>query len=343
MISRFVIPTEAVEPNVSNGGIYTSVDNGNGTNGNDTNGNNGNNGNNLNGDNGNNGNGEKALEELENRIRGLEAQLLAMWSLLSAQPETDYASINRQSIAAAELERYMFHMKYYGVCLAIARNDLLNRQRSLTERQLVVERVRLDLGFSTLNNVNALDATLNSLRRQIELNDETAQITRQHINTRRGETGYTFIRNFELPVPSSPNVRSADELRAGLINNNASLFVLNSQIDQLSNQNVSWAELRLLHEQRDLLIRQLEMAAINSWTSYLNARAQYDIAIAVRPMLTTRLNLVDEMYRLGEISTVDMMGQRFSVYEELHREDMAAVALAIAVAELDYMMRGIAA
>jgi hypothetical protein len=336
-----VVPITAAEPNDSNGEISASADNGSGTNennGNELNGNNGTNGGYPNGD---NSNGGAITDELGNRISELEAQLMALWSIISAQPEVDHWAIDRQIAEAAELERYMFQIKYYSVCLTIANNNLLNRQRTLTERQLRLERVRLELGFSTQRDVNDINAAFNSINRQIEHNNEIVRISREHINTRRSTSGYGFIGNFGIPAPASPNARSAEELRRGLVNNNTSLFVLERQINQLNRQNVPWAEVRLLQEQRELLVRQLEMVAINSWSAYLDARTQHDLAVALRPLLESRLNLIDEMFRLGEISEVERMEQRFSAYEELHRLDITAIMLVIAVAELDFMMKGI--
>ena len=88
-------------------------------------------------------------------------------------------------------------------------------------------------------------------------------------------------------------------------------------------------------------MRQLEVAAINSWSAYLNARAQHNSAVENRPLLEARLSLIDEMFILGEISEVEKMELRFNVYAELHAADQTAIALAISIAELDFMMRGI--
>jgi hypothetical protein len=272
------------------------------------------------------------LEELEAWIAGLEAQLSELWAFISAQPEVDYAAINRQIREAAEIERFIFRLEYYNVCFIIANTDLLRHQRTLTERQLELERVRLALGFSSQRNVDALSAHLNSLRRQIELNDEIVQIKRRPVSS---------IGNFEIPASASPVARTVDELRSALIRNNAALFVLERQISQMSRQGASNAEIRLMRAQRDLLVRQLEMAATNGWTAYLTAKAQYDLAQAARPAPLARLNFLDELLRIGEIGAVARLEQRYAVYEELHGADMTAIALAVAVAELDFMMIGI--
>jgi len=287
--------------------------------------------------NGDNGDGQygdngSELEERLNILEGMLAELLAFLDELSKSGEVDRAAIDRQIQEAADLERYMLRLEYYNVCAIIANTDLLRRQLTLAERQLELEQVRLRLGFSTQNNVDALSSYLNSLRRQIELDDEIAQIKRR---------GVSSIGNFEIPTPTAPRARTVDELRSALIGNNSALFVMERQINQMNRQGVSNAEIRLMRTQMDLLVRQLQMAATNAWTAYLAAKAQYDIAQASRSALNARLLLLDELFSIGEISAVARLEQRYAVYEELHGADMTAIALAVAVVELDFMMIGI--
>ena len=338
IIFTFLTPTVAAYDNGTGNGYPA-----NGTpNGNGSNGGNGDNGNGQNGDNGSepgdpNGNGQyggngSELEERIGMLEGMLTELLAFLDELSRAGEVDHAAIDRQIREAADLERFMLRLEYYNVCSIIASTDLLRRQRTLTERQLELERVRLSLGFSTQSNVDALTAYLNSLRRQIELNDDIVQIKKPPVNS---------IGNFGIPAPASPIARTVDELRTALIRNNAALFVIDRQINQMNRQNAPWAEIRLLRTQRELLVRQLEMAAANAWTAYLTAKAQYDLAQAARSTLASRLNMIDELFRIGEISAIARLEQRYAVYEELHGADMAAIALAVAVAELDFMMMGV--
>jgi len=288
-------------------------------------------------------NGNGLVAELEARIAVLEATLAALMAALdTGAPFTDHALIERQRQEAIELERFMYHMTYYSIVLSVAHNDLLIRQRTLTERQLQLENVRLELGFTTQNNVDDLSAMLNSLVRQIELNNTTTQAQRRHVETRRGREGYGFIGNFSIPSPSTTSTgRSLDDLRTNLVRNNTALAALESHISQAWQHNMHWNEIRLLEEQRDLLRRQLEMAAMNSWSAYTAARAEFNLAVSERPLLQSRLNMIDELFNLGEISEVDRLASRFAIYAELHRADMAAVALAMSIAELNYMMRGI--
>jgi len=119
------------------------------------------------------------------------------------------------------------------------------------------------------------------------------------------------------------------------------LAVLESHLNQAFSRNTHMNELRLLEEQRDLLLRQLEIAAINSWNAYLNAKAQHNSMAETRPLLQSRLNLIDEMFNLGEISEVEQMELRFNIYAERHNADQAAITLSMSIAEINSMMRGI--
>ncbi|MCL1882936.1 MAG: hypothetical protein FWF81_04190 [Defluviitaleaceae bacterium] len=282
-----------------------------------------------------------ADEFLENRVANLEAQLAALLAALDAMPPTDHGAIHLQRQEAVHLERFMFRMKYYNVCLNIAQNQLLTHRRELTERQLELEEVRLELGLTTQNNIDDLAALLDGLTQQIELNNETIQINKQHIETRRGQQGYEFIRNFQIPSPTSANARTLDELRTNLIRNNVALATLESHIRQAFQSGMSWHEIQLLEEQRALLTRQLEMAAINSRTTYLAAKTGHNLARDTRPLLDSRLELVDEMFYLGELSEVEKKELRFNIYTELHIAEQVAIALAMSIAELNFMMLGI--
>jgi hypothetical protein len=278
---------------------------------------------------------------LEERIAELEAHLAALTAALNVSPFVDHTAIRRQREEATQLERFMFHLTYYGVCLTISHNALLQEQRDLTARQLELEAVRLELGLTTQSNKDDLTAMLNGLERQIELNNDTIQTQRRHINTRSGRYGYEFIRDFSIPRPGSASVRSADALRQELLRNSAALVVLESHLNQAWRYNAHWSEIQLLEEQRDLLTRQLEMAAINTWNTYLAARAAHNSAVSERPLLQTRLELIENMYELGEISTVEKMGMSFAINAELHAADATAIALAMSIAEIDFMRRGI--
>jgi len=257
----------------------------------------------------------------------------------------DTATIERRTREAAELDRYMLRMQYYNACLLLINNDLLAHRLALAERQLEVERVRLTLGLSTQKNVDALNVQVNGLRSQIEQSEEALQIKKSDINAKRDVPGYDFIGDFSVPTPDTPDVGSVEELKVSLTRNNVALFELNREMNNLSrNEDFRFwfsQELRLMGTQRDLLINQLELAATTGWSAYLDARAQYDLAEESRPLLEARLDLLDEMFRLGEISQIGWLAQRHAVYEELHMADMAAIALAVAVAGLDVMVRGI--
>ncbi|MCL1878696.1 MAG: TolC family protein, partial [Defluviitaleaceae bacterium] len=271
-----------------------------------------------------------------------EAMLESLINQLTAapQPAAGHATVAEQRRETEQLERLMFRFQYYGVSFAMVQNEFLTHHRELTERQLALENVRIELGFTTQNDLEDLAAVLNNLESQIELNRETIETEQLHINTRRGRSGYEFIRDFTIPAPGRVQVRSADELRRHLMQNNVALTVTENALRD-AHWHLSHAELSLLREQRDLLARQLELAAITAWNNYRSARNLYDLAVSERPLLEARLELIDDMYELGELSEIDKMAKRFVIYAEQHAADAAALALAVAIAEIEFMARGI--
>lgn len=272
---------------------------------------------------------------LEARIATLEATIERLLAQLAAAPPVDHNAVSRQREEAEQLEQLMYRMTYYGVILTIAHNDLLLRQHELTERQLELENVRFELGLTTQRNLDDLTVSLNNLERQIALNRETIQSRRRHLGRRGGGL------DFQIPSPGAAEINSADVLRERLIRNNASLAVLTGHLSQAMWRNVSWNEIRLMEEQIDLLTRQLELAALTTWNNYQSARTTHALAVAERPLLAARLDLIDDMYDLGEISEVDKMAMRFAVYAERFEADAAVIALAMSVAEIEFMLRGV--
>jgi hypothetical protein len=83
------------------------------------------------------------------------------------------------------------------------------------------------------------------------------------------------------------------------------------------------------------------MAAERKWAAYLDAQAEYDIAVLKRPSLLAQLNSLDVMLRLGLISEIEMLEKQTGVYGELKKEDIALIALVVAVTELDIALKGV--
>jgi len=288
---------------------------------------------------------------LEEQVAMLQGQVAALTGMLSglmgtlegmaSMGQIDQDVIDRQLRDAELMEQHMFRMQYYGACMTVINNEMLRQLIDLTERQLEIERVQLSLGLTTQLSVDALSAQLTSLNSQLRLSNDALRRTQEHINIRRGRAGFGFIGDFGVPEPGAPEAESAEELRRTFIRRNVSLFNLDNQIRQMNEQGASNSQIQLMNAQRNLLVRQLELSANSNWSSYLEARANYNLAQAARPMLEARVALLDEMYRVGEISEFEWMRQRHGAYDELHRADMAAILLAMSIAVIDAMMNGL--
>ncbi|MCL2199556.1 MAG: TolC family protein, partial [Defluviitaleaceae bacterium] len=137
-------------------------------------------------------------------------------------------------------------------------------------------------------------------------------------------------------------IRNPQALRENLISNNTALYTLNSHINQAAWHGVSWQEIRLMEDQRDLLTRQLEITALTAWNNYQSARTAQALAHENRPLLQTRQTLVEEMYELGEISQIEKLQLTLAIQAEKFQADQAAISLALAIAEINFMSRGIA-
>lgn len=297
---------------------------------------------------------QQQLDDLQLQVQDLQLNVHFLWDALTGgQP--DETALMQQIAQTAATERFIFKVEYYNMCALISGSYLLERHIALVERQLEVERVRLSLGEVTQISVDVLTAQLSGLRRQsISKSDELQ--TRQHlIDGKRGLPGFDFIGNYTIPTPSLPRVRTLDALKAALISSNASVDAYDRQIshqneiiDALVDMgaadeiiNAYRVELRHMTAERGLLVSQLTTTATNRWFSYLDAKTQFDLAEVTRPMLIAQLELISTLYDLGEISTVEKLRQELSIYEELHKADMAAVALAIEIAQINIMADGI--
>jgi len=297
---------------------------------------------------------QQQLDELQAQMQDLQMNVDFLWnSLLGGQP--DEAALISQTAQIAATERFVFKIEYYNACALLSSSYLLKHHIALVERELEVERVRLWLGEVTQTSVDVLLAQLTGLRTQSESKREEFRARQQLIDGKRGLPGYDFIGNYTIPTPLIPQVQTLEALKATLLGNNASLDALDRQIEQQNEIidalidagaetgiiNAYRAELEHTTAERGLLVSRLTTTAASRWFSYLDAKAQFDLAEAMRPMLNAQLELISTLHDLGEISTAEKLRQELSIYEELHKADMSAVALAIEAAQLDIMADGI--
>ena len=204
-------------------------------------------------------------------------------------------------------EKLMFQIEYYNVVALRLQKELLRRNIALAQKQLEVEHVRFYLGETTQSSVVLANAQLRAFTMQLELVNESFSLRTEIINQRRGLPGFEFIGDYSLPSVSAPNVPDLNTLMSNLLSSNIT----------------------------PEMATQIEMTATAQWIAYLDAKMQYNLASTMRPILMARLDLIAELYFLGEISSLERLAHEVEVYEELFSADMATIALAIAVAELN--------
>jgi hypothetical protein len=279
---------------------------------------------------------------LEDRIAELEATIAGLMAAMNAPQFVDHGAIERQRRENVQAERFMFHMMYYGIVLSNSHISLLRAHHKLMERQFELEEFKYELGLSTQNTLDEMELALADLARQIETLTASTTAQRRQVETRRDRDGYDFIGNFRIPTPARrATPRDVRELQENLLRYSGALATLNSHINQASRHGAHWNEIRLMEEQRDMLRRQLELAALATWNNYTAARAEFNATVAMRSLLETRSTMIDNLLEFGEISATDHKAMRFGIYAEQIAADMAAVALSMAIAEVNYMMRGI--
>lgn len=299
---------------------------------------------------------ESLILEMQGQISELQFNVQFLWAIVS-DDQVDDEILRRQAAQDAVTERLMLQIEYYNVTALLSNSELLERKIILAERYLEVEEVSLSLGETTQLSVDLVYSELNALNRQNEINGEAFRARRQWVDQSRGLPGYEFIRDYTVPVPSSLQANSLSALKTGLVNNNLPLYTIDQQIvreseflAELVDMGVDaeiietvQAEIKRLNAEREFLRNQLELIATNKWLSYHEAEVQYDLAVAMRPALTARLELISLMYDLGEISTVERLRLEVEAYEELHNINLVAISFAVVVAELDVMMQGVVA
>ncbi|MCL2249578.1 MAG: hypothetical protein FWC13_09940 [Oscillospiraceae bacterium] len=254
-------------------------------------------------------------------------------------------------------ERFLYRVEYYNAIALRLRIELMNRNVTLAQRQFEIERVRLYLGETTQGNVDFAYVQMHAVADQRQLIEDSFLLRVEVINRKRGVFGFEFITDYTLPPTSSPYASDLSSLTTGLLNNNISLEIITQQIDE---HNAVLADLietnadaeiieRLQTEINNLSIEQgfirgrLEMVATIRWIAYLDAKMQSDLAMTMRPILIANLDLIGELYVLGEISYLEKLTYELEVYEELFNAYMAEIALAIAIAEINTLMLGVVA
>ena len=290
------------------------------------------------------------INSLTTHVAVLHESLSSLFDSLASSPDIDL--MNMQARQSAGTQRHITRIEYYNIIRLNLETGLLRQQRDLVSRQIRVARVRIDLGLTTLDDKNAMQNLQDSLTQQINVNDETLRRMKPFLRTRMRSLGESFDYNFSAVRPTASNASSADSLKVALLNSNASLMSLERQLERLDDSKLQTqadntryiqSERELIMAQKSLLTKQLELMALNSWAAYVETTLQHYTAQQTRPMLNARLNLLDTMFDIGEISELTWLEQRFEVNRQLHAINTAAVARAIAVADVNLIMSGLAA
>ncbi|MCL2249773.1 MAG: TolC family protein [Oscillospiraceae bacterium] len=253
------------------------------------------------------GYGEDCRDELSEYFES-EADLMYDETFLeqSVNEETPAIQLGQVDVS----ERFMFQIEYYNVVALRLQKELLRRNIALAQRQLEVEHVRFNLGETTQSNVDLANVQLQAFVAQLELVYESFSLRAEIVDRKRGLPGFEFIGDYSLPNISTPNVTDLNTLISNLLSGD------------------------IMPE----MATQIEMTATAQWIAYLDAKMQYDLAATMRPILMVRLDLIAELYALGEISYIEKLAHELEVYEELFSADMATITLAIAIAELNVLL-----
>jgi len=252
-------------------------------------------------------------------------------------------------------ERLMYRIEYYSAVALRLQSELLSQSIVLAQRQLEVERVRLMLGETIQGSVELSYAQVHAVTEQQRIADESFSLRAEIVSRRRGHSCFEFIDDFTLPTSSHPRAADLSSLIVGLLGNNVSYGLITRQITEsnailadltqagagFGTIEIIQSEIHILTTEQGFMRSQLEITATAGWITYLDARVQYDLAQAMRPMLTARLDLIAELYAMGEISHIEKLTHELEVLEELFNADMAIIALATVIAELDAMMLGV--
>lgn len=295
------------------------------------------------------------INALQTRVYTLEAQLGALQGSLSPA-ETDDELLDLQITQSRETEKYLFLTEYYAAALMMKQGSLYARRLSVTDKQIVVEKVKAELGESAPGNVETLIAQRESLSRQSESNRKSWELKKLLLDTKYGERGYEFIGNYDIPEPSEFTM-SPDKLQDALLQKNATLRSYDNQLDALNDTLEEMrnaygfaydaysieSEIRTLSAQRELYERQLRWTALGKYAAYTDALAAFGAHSARRPLLDEQLARMRELYAAGELSELEYMSRELSVYEELYEADAAAVALTRSARELSLLSEGVVA
>jgi len=297
---------------------------------------------------------QEYISQLQMHVVDLQNSMYLILGVISDTQISDEIAL-QQTEQIEVSERLMFQIEYYNISALLSSYELLKRSIVLSERELEVERVRLSLGEVTQNGVNAFVVQLATLNRQSETITEALQIRMQLVEQKRGLPGYEFIGDYTIPLTSSPRANSLDALTSGVKNNNISLLSFEGEIDhqnkllaELVDNDVDVAlidavkmEINRLTTEQGFLRTQLELSAAALWISYLEIKTEYELAEIMRPLFSARFELIETLYYLGEISTLEKLRLEQEVHGEIHRLDLKAVEFAIVVAQLNAMMEGV--
>jgi len=303
---------------------------------------------------------EYILEQFAAQINSQQAQIVDLQmqiimlqtALTPAAP--DETLLEQQISQARSTETYIFQVEYNNVLLLIENGKLLQLQSELLDKQISVEKVKLQLGETTQNALDVLLAQKSGVEQQIMINGESVKLKKEYIKTKADISGFLFIADYEISAAAPPLYdKTLNQLRAALIGSNTTLYMYDEQISAKFDQILSMSgadnsvisaaqtELEQITAQRELYAQQLAWAAIDKYAAYSDALTQYNAAAALRPALQERLTQLDAAFASGEISELDLLSQQFSIEQELYKVNAASITLSSAVVELELLEQGI--
>jgi hypothetical protein len=298
------------------------------------------------------------INSLQLQVNDLSAVIIALLDELNKASTIDYDedAIERQIAQVVITERFIYQTEYNRGILLRRNGAFLAQQRDLLITQITVERVRLALGETTQESLDSLIRQLAGIEGEIKHNHDSWLVVSAFVNIRADRRNYEFIQRYQIPEALPLFSHSSARLASDLIANNATLNAnmsqqtrLQERLDELRNgsdeerDSTTALELEIEHLSVSISLfeQQLRIAALSKYNSYTEALARYEIYLAQRPALDTRLELLERLLEAGELSRLEYMNLRFAVYEELYRADVAAITLMNLVAELEFMSLGI--
>ncbi|HOV27128.1 MAG TPA: TolC family protein [Pseudobacteroides sp.] len=233
------------------------------------------------------------------------------------------------------VEKYQLQVEYYNVCLFIKQLSLAQNELEVVNKQISVEREKLNQGDSTQLAVDELNSRKRIIQDKISGLNQNIEVGKNALKSRLNETsGIQFDPSFTIPsVVEGTDTYSLSELQKKCKDNNIDLLQMNaylgfyntliSNLKAIVGENDSAyfsaiSERVKLQADANIMRTEIDNYVEHQYSIFKQSLSAYTTAQERKDILNRQLDLLKTKYENGDISELQYLSDRYLILKELY-------------------------